>query len=271
MTTKHRRIMMLAALVAGVLVFGFGLTVYTGLRGWESTEHRLATEAKGRVDAEQAKNRSAKEAITTAVTHGTPEAWDNALSAIDTIEGEKEKASLKSAIVLKRVEAYGRARDQLLERAVELARYNESDPRVLEFIERAKPFQAEIMKMLENPDRLTIDLPAGMSDEERKAWSAALWYHVGHANYSQLWFTPSENKTEINKLIQKSLGSYARVFAFTPKDTRTEYAIEALYEVNKNKNKDGDAQGKGKPKRPILLPRNEQMPTSGPGTSEPGI
>ncbi|OGZ06644.1 MAG: hypothetical protein A2762_03865 [Candidatus Lloydbacteria bacterium RIFCSPHIGHO2_01_FULL_54_11] len=268
---KRRRLVMLVTAVAGALVFGFGLAVYTGLAGWEHAERRLTDEAKGRVEVERKKNFSAKEAIANAANARTPEAWDQAMAAIDALEDRQEKAVLKSAITLERVDAYGRARDQLLERAVELARYNENDPRILEFIERAKPLQAEIVKMLENPDQLARELPSGMSDEERKAWNATLWYHVGHANYSQLWFTPSENKTEINKLIQKSLGSYARVFAFIPKDTRTEYAIEALYEVNKTKNRDGDAQGKGKPKRPILLPRNEQAPTSGPGTTDPGI
>lgn len=270
MTGRRVRFTMFAAATVGVVALLSGVGLYIGLSGFEETERALTHERTARLLLEQKKHGVAKDAIAQALSLGTVDAWERATTEVNALGDEEAKRLLQGAVVLKRLEAYTRARDDLLARAVEVAQYDENDPRVAQFIDRAKPLQDEIMKTLTRPHDLESALAVGVSDKENRALQGALWYHVGHANYSQLWFTPSENKTEINKLIQKALASFTTAFAYLPKDTRTEYAIEALYEVNKKKNDQG-GQEKGKPKRPLLLPQKERAPTSGPGQMEQGI
>ena len=270
MHMKTTRRLSIGCAVAGILLLALGWWMRAGWNGYQDVEQTLTVNAQKAHEAEMLRSNGAREAITHAERVMTPAAWMRAEMAIGALTDPKEKDMLSRSVLLRRLESYEHARDQLISEAMELAQYDDTDQRILELLDRAKPFQVKIMELLDDPERLHREPPLSLSRDEERVWHAALWYHIGHSNYTELWFVPSENKTEINKRIQKALSAYQQIFAHLPKDTRTEYAIEALYEVNKKKNSDGN-QSKNVLKRPILLPQRQQNPTSGESVPNPGI
>jgi hypothetical protein len=254
-------------LAAGLLVSALGIMLTFGFFGYTSNETNIEVDTKSRQEASIAKDRSARDAVAKALETGTPADWDAAANAIGAIEDERTRDMLNASVRLARVESYARARDTILARAVEFARYNGDDPRIYEELARAKPFQDKVMELLKDAEKSEIAGSATMSPDELARYRAALLYQAGHANYSQLWFITQDNKTEANKVIAAALLAFQRANRYAARDGRTQHAIEALYEVQKNRG--GGGGNSGSKKRPMLLP--QASPNSNSGSQGPGI
>lgn len=248
-----------------LLLFGGGLA-YVGMSGFNNEAAAIEVDRHAKIAALSAKDRAAKDALALALKENTPFAWENAETAIAGISDERTRELLFATTAVKRMQAYGRARDLLLDRADQLAQFDEKDPRIAELLAQAKPLQEKTMAIAKSVEKFTLPDSIAMTQEERTAFEVARLYETGYTYFAQLWFTPKENSTETGKLFQQSLRNFSQIFALIPHDQRTERAIEALYDRQKGSGASAPGDGQ-KPRRAIQMP----APASSPGSFTPGI
>lgn len=245
----------IAFLVLGVIAILFALWTKTQLVGFQEAEKARIDAANGRYAELVANDAAAREAVARALADGTLQSLKNAVTVAESVSDPARRQLLLGTLLPKRLEALGGMRDKIISEAADLQDMNQDDPQIFALIEQARPFQDESMALLKDLERDIEAMRTLLTPEEWKTWRASLRYLEGYTEYSRLNFLKPDEEQKAKDAVQKSLDAYSKVFIDFPKDARTEYAIESLYQAAKKQSQDSQGQKNGKGKKPQLVKR----------------